>query len=77
MMSLEELQKKLKEENDLKLKLEQQKAIAANAHMQQILDAPKNTVQMPQVQPKVNPAINPITVIPPKTGGCGCWGNKE
>ena len=54
----------------------------AEKHLAEIKSAPDNIVQMPQVKKPVEanrvqqPVIQPKKVIPPKTGGCGCWGNK-
>ena len=54
----------------------------ADNHLAEIKSAPNNVVQMPQVKKPAEanrvqqPVIQPRTVIPPKTGGCGCWGNK-
>ena len=54
----------------------------AATHISEIKAAPNNTVQMPQVknppapQRVQQPVIKQEKVIPPKTGGCGCWGNK-
>ena len=51
-------------------------------HLEEIRTAPNNTVQMPQVKTSAvaqqvqQPVIKQRVVIPPKKGGCGCWGNK-
>jgi hypothetical protein len=75
MMSLTELLEKFRkerEENERK----------SHKHVSEIYAAPKNTVQMPKVKKSTEankvqqPVIQKQTVIPPKTGGCGCWGNK-
>ena len=67
-ISLQELiHRNKKAEEDNKRKAEQL--------LTEIKEAPKNTVQMPQVK-KAAPVIREQKVIPPKAGGCGCWGNK-
>lgn len=75
MMSLTELLNKFRKEREENERKSQQ-------HVNEIYVAPSNTVQMPKVKKAVEtnkvqqPVIEKKTVIPPKTGGCGCWGNK-
>lgn len=75
MMSLTELLDKFKKEREEHERKSQQ-------HVNEIYVAPKNTVQMPKVKKAIEtnrvqqPVIEKKTVIPPKTGGCGCWGNE-
>lgn len=68
MMSLTELINKFRQEKEENVKKTEQ-------HLTEIKSAPNNTVQMPQVK-KQAPTINTAPTIPPKKGGCGCWGNK-
>ena len=73
--SLKELIDRIKKEGEDSKK-------KASTQISEIKNAPNNTIQMPQVQKPSEaqrvqqPVIQPKKIIPPKTGGCGCWGNK-
>lgn len=74
--SLKEFINKIKKEGEENKK-------KTEIHLDEIKSAPNHTVQMPQVSkpvevPRVQqPVIQPKVAIPPKKGGCGCWGNKK
>lgn len=46
--------------------------------MPQVVVVPKPVVVTPvqQPAPKQQPSIANTPVVPPKKGGCGCWGSK-
>lgn len=47
--------------------------------MPQVVVVPKPVVVSPiqQPTPKQQPSIANTPVVPPKKGGCGCWGSKQ